>query len=151
MWHLNDHSQVVLMLLLSSSLVLVRDTFEKRNVKDLELQAMPIILLCYYTMGKTIKQENSFQWGENQNFIIIKNNNKNGRNILSIPSLVWATSSAYSTFWNDELAGEKNIFQMFSVFVSGIYFIMLYPEGLFNGNKWYTKYDQRGKLLIVQI
>lgn len=61
MWHLNDHSQVVLMLLLSSSLVLVRDTFEKRNVKDLELQAMPIILLCYYTMGKTIKQENSFQ------------------------------------------------------------------------------------------
>lgn len=151
MWHLNDHSQVVLMLLLSSSLVLVRDTFEKRNVKDLELQAMPIIHLYYYTTGKTIKQENSFQWGENQNFIIIKNNNKNGRNILSIPSLVWATSSAYSTFWNDELAGEKNIFQMFSVFVSGIYFIMLYPEGLFNGNKWYTKYDQRGKLWIVQI
>lgn len=150
MWHLNDHSQVVLMLLLTSFLALVRDTFEKRNVKDLELQAMPIIHFCYYTMGKSVKQEKSFQWGEKQNFIVIKNN-KNGRKILSIPSLVWATSSAYSTFWNDGSAGEKNIFQMFSVFVSGIYFIMPYPEGLFNGNKWYTKYDQWGKLLIVQV
>lgn len=65
------------MLLLTSFLALVRDTFEKRNVKDLELQAMPIIHFCYYTMGKTVKQEKSFQWGEKQNFIIIKNN-KNG-------------------------------------------------------------------------
>lgn len=76
------------MLLLTSFLALVRDTLEKRNVKDLELQAMPIIYFCYYTMGKAVKQEKSFQWGENQNFIIIKSNNKNGRNILSIPSLV---------------------------------------------------------------
>lgn len=151
MWHLNDHSQVALMLLLTSFLALVRDAFEKKNVKDLKLLAMPIIHIHYYTMGKTVKQEKSFQWGENQNFIIIKNHNKNGRKVLSIPSLVWATSSAYSTFWNDELAGEKNIFQMFSVFVSGIYFIMLYPEGLFDRNKLYTKYDQWGKLLITQV
>lgn len=76
-----------LMLLLTSFLALARDTLEKRNVKDLELQAMPIIHFCYYTMGKTVKQDKSFQWEEKQNFIIVKNNNKNGRNILSIPSL----------------------------------------------------------------
>lgn len=154
MWHLNDHSQVVLMLLLTSSLVLVRDTFEKRNVKDLELQAMPIIHLCYYTMGKTIKQENSFQWGENQNFIIIKNNNKNGRNILSIPSLVRATSSAYSTFWNYELAGEKNIFQMFLclslVFTSSCFIQRGYsreindiPSMISEENYWLCKYKRQ--------
>lgn len=49
------------MLLLTSFLALVRDTLEKSNVKDLELQAMPIIYFCYYTMGKAVKQEKSFQ------------------------------------------------------------------------------------------
>lgn len=153
MWHLNDHSQVVLMLLLTSFLALVRDTFEKRNVKDLELQAMPIIHFCYYTMGKTVKQEKSFQWGEKQNFIIIKNN-KNGRKILSIPSLVWATSSAYSTFWNDGSAGEKNIFQMFSVFVSSITSSCLIQRGysteindipsmISEENYWLCKYKRQ--------
>lgn len=48
------------MLLLTSFLDLVRDTFEKRNANDLEPQAMPIIHCCYYVMGKTVEQEESF-------------------------------------------------------------------------------------------
>lgn len=48
------------MLLLTSFLDLVRDTFEKRNANDLEPQAMPIIHCCYYVMGKIVEQEESF-------------------------------------------------------------------------------------------
>lgn len=42
------------MLLLTSFLDGVKDTFEKKNnANDLELQAMPIIHYHYYVMGKT--------------------------------------------------------------------------------------------------
>lgn len=48
------------MLFLTSFLDLVRDTFEKRNANDLELQAMVVIHCRYYVMGKTVKQGDSF-------------------------------------------------------------------------------------------
>lgn len=41
------------MLLLTSFLDLVRDTFEKRNSNNLGLEAVPIIHCLYYVMGKT--------------------------------------------------------------------------------------------------